>query len=461
MLKGILLKAHPTPKQKEILSQWMGCARYIWNAKCEEDEYLCRFSRRYLPIKTYPTINQKYAQYKSRALSPWLFDCPSQVLRNSASNWFETYRNFLQGRCGKPKRKRKGDTESVCLTRELFNFEKGEDGVIRLRLGTKKRNLGYLSIKNHKKYAEPNSIYIKKCHGQYTVSFCYDVPMRNLKEASKEDLDYLRNTEQKTLEDWTIGIDRGVARPVQAGDKVFDFSEDQKKKKKIKERHIRRSQKRLFKQKKGSKRRQKTKKRISRAHKKIANIRKDFCHKTSREIIDDDKTKVIVLEDLNIAKMTNSKKTFNTKRSRTRKTRATLNRSILDKGWHQLESFLIYKAQEKGKLVFKVSAYHTSQECADCGHTHPSNRKTQERFHCACCGHSDNADRNAAKVIKKRAINLLLDSGTELSKRGVLLDSGRGAANQTSEAIATAARSKEASKKKDKAVKAESGSSSL
>ena len=69
----------------------------------------------------------------------------------------------------------------------------------------------------------------------------------------------------------------------------------------------------------------------------------------------------------------------------------------------------------------------TSQECADCSHIHPDNRKSQELFKCENCGHTDNADKNAAEVIKKRAIKLILNSGTELSKRGVLLDSGRGA----------------------------------
>ncbi|NBW56434.1 hypothetical protein EBR43_01345, partial [bacterium] len=37
------------------------------------------------------------------------------------------------------------------------------------------------------------------------------------------------------------------------------------------------------------------------------------------------------------------------------------------------------------------------------------------------CGHLDNADRNAAIVIKKRAINLMLHSGTELTSKGVLV----------------------------------------
>ena len=56
----------------------------------------------------------------------------------------------------------------------------------------------------------------------------------------------------------------------------------------------------------------------------------------------------------------------------------------------------------------------------NCGHIHPDNRKTQSNFVCVSCGHTDNADKNAAIVIKKRAINLILNSGTELSSSGVL-----------------------------------------
>jgi putative transposase len=111
------------------------------------------------------------------------------------------------------------------------------------------------------------------------------------------------------------------------------------------------------------------------------------------------------------------------------------------------ECYLSYKAYRKGKALFKINPYQTSQECANCGHTHPSNRKSQETFLCSGCGHVANADQNAAEVIKKRAIKLILHSGTELSKRGVLLDIGRGATDKTKEAKATFACGNEASKK--------------
>ena len=59
MLTGIKLRAHPTSHQKLILSQWMGCARSIWNAKVEEERYYRTYARKYCAIGTYaPTLSR-------------------------------------------------------------------------------------------------------------------------------------------------------------------------------------------------------------------------------------------------------------------------------------------------------------------------------------------------------------------------------------------------------------------
>ena len=460
MLMGIRLQAHPTRQQKLVISQWMGCARFVWNAKCDEDRYLSLFARKYLPVGTYAPIDQRFSQYKDDELSPWLSECPSQILRNSAVNWYQTYQKFLKGECGKPKRKKKFDGGSIHLTKEVFRFEKCDDGVTRLFIGTKTNNIGCLSIKNHRPHEEPKSIYIKKRHDDYWVSFCYEDGIDESDLQSQEDnLKYLQGAERSFLEEHVVGLDRGVVRPVQAGSEFFDFTSEQKRKKVGRERYLKRCQRRLAKQKKGSNRRYKTKKKISDRHQKIANTRKDFCHKVSKKIVDNTNNKVIVLEDLRTKNMTAKPKAKQTDYGKWEKNgaraKAGLNRSILDKGWHQLESFIKYKSYRAGKAWFKVPAYQTSQECAACGHTHPDNRKSQDRFHCESCGHTDNADKNAAEVIKKRAINLILDPGSGLSKRGVLLsDNGRGATSKTRRAKASRARGSEASKKKRKSAKA-------
>jgi transposase len=50
-------------------------------------------------------------------------------------------------------------------------------------------------------------------------------------------------------------------------------------------------------------------------------------------------------------------------------------------------------------MVSKVKAAHTSQTCAQCGHTDPASRVTRDHFCCTACGHVDHADANAARVV--------------------------------------------------------------
>ncbi|OGT64752.1 MAG: transposase [Gammaproteobacteria bacterium RIFCSPHIGHO2_12_FULL_45_9] len=454
MLMGIRFKANPTAHQRRVLSQWMGCARLIWNAKCDEERYYTTFARKYYPIGTYAPIDQTTAQFKSPELTPWLSLCPSQILRNSAVNWHQTFQKFMKGQCGKPKRKSKSDQGSIHVTRELFCFEKGRDGVTRLFIGSKRNNIGYLSFKKHRAFQLPHSLYIKKERGRYTLSFCYDngQDARDLK-TGQEHLAYLHGATREYLERYTIGIDRGVVIPAQAGDQAFDLTPAQKQHKARAERYIKRLQKRLSRQQKGSSHRRKTKYRIAAYHAKSTHIRRDFCHQTSRKLINST-PKIFIFEDLRTAYMTRHPKPQQDPQNNFIPNKAAqkagLNRAILDKGWHQLETFTEYKAYQAGKAVFKVSANHTSQECADCGHIHPDNRKSQALFQCGRCGHTDNADRNASLIIKKRAIHFILDTGSVLSERGVLSSSGtgRGVMSKTDKGKPLSASDREASKKK-------------
>ena len=456
MLTGIKLRAKPSPNQKLVLSQWMGCARSIWNAKVDEEKYFRTFAFKYYPIGTYAPIDQKASQFKSKELSPWLYQCPSQIIRNSAVNWYQTYLKFMKGACGRPKRKPKTDRGSIYLTREVFRFDRCEDGNLRLFIGTKTNNIGYLSFKAHSKFEIPNSLYVRKERGQYYVSFCYEngISEDGLSSTS-EHLAHLQGSTKEYLEECVIGVDRGVAIPVHAGSMTFDFSDNQKKNITKSDSYIKRLQRKLARQQKGSNRRNKIKHRLATHHAKKANIRNDFAHKTSRSLVDS-KAKVIVFEALRASSMTRKPKAKQDEQGRyvsnKAKQKAGLNKAILSVGWHIIETYTKYKAYQSGKAVFKIPAPYTSQECAKCGHTHPDNRKSQELFVCGSCGNTDNADNNASLVIKKRAINLILDTGTVLSDDGVLRtksDSGSGGNRKTSRAKSST-RSTQRNVKKEK-----------
>ena len=417
MITGIKFQAKPTGEQAIALSQWMGCQKYIWNAKCDEDQYLRAFARKYLPIQTYAEVNQAYSQYKNKELSPWLFDCPSQILRNGATNWYQTYQKFMKGICGRPKHKRKSNQGSVHLTSELFKiFE--ENGKWVLEIGTKTKPLGRMWVRFHRSFEIPKSIYVKKNHGRWSVSFCYQDDISN--DYVKEDhLKHLQGESAESLDLKVIGIDRGVKRPIQFGEAEINYTANQRRKMRGHEKYIKQLQRKLARQTKGSNRRAKTGARIARKKEQQANIRHDFCHKASRQMVDSEKS-VLVFENLKTKNMTKSSKGTAEKSGKMVAQKSGLNRSILAVGWHKIQAFTEYKAERAGKAVFYISPHHTSQECANCDHIHPDNRKSQEEFLCLSCGHTDNADNNAARVIKKRAIALVMDSGTELTDKGLL-----------------------------------------
>jgi IS605 OrfB family transposase len=72
----------------------------------------------------------------------------------------------------------------------------------------------------------------------------------------------------------------------------------------------------------------------------------------------------------------------------------------------QLRMFVEYKSAIVGVKVVAVDPRNTSRICSACGHCDKANRKNQSEFDCKSCGHSENADINAAKNIRFRALSI-------------------------------------------------------
>ena len=83
-----------------------------------------------------------------------------------------------------------------------------------------------------------------------------------------------------------------------------------------------------------------------------------------------------------------------------RRTNQQLRRSQrgLHHSWafHQLRTFIEYKAQRAGVKVVPVKAAYTSQMCSCCHHI---GQRSGERFKCANCGVAMDADVNGARNI--------------------------------------------------------------
>ncbi|MCK4989671.1 MAG: transposase, partial [Bacteroidales bacterium] len=158
-----------------------------------------------------------------------------------------------------------------------------------------------------------------------------------------------------------------------------------------------REQRKLSRKKKGSQNWKKQKRRISRLHHSIANVRSDFLHKLTTEV-SQNHAKVYV-EKLNIRGMSASARGTKEEPGRNVSAKSGLNKSILDQGWFEFRRQLDYKLEWKGGHLVEVDYRYTSQSCSSCGHTTEENRQSQAVFKCLVCGYEQHADVNAARNI--------------------------------------------------------------
>ncbi|MGA5871367.1 RNA-guided endonuclease InsQ/TnpB family protein [Streptomyces cinereoruber] len=70
--------------------------------------------------------------------------------------------------------------------------------------------------------------------------------------------------------------------------------------------------------------------------------------------------------------------------------------------FHQLASFVEYKAKRAGVPLVYVDPAYTSQQCSECGHIDRKNRIDQATFACRSCGALMHADDNASHNLARK-----------------------------------------------------------
>jgi putative transposase len=130
---------------------------------------------------------------------------------------------------------------------------------------------------------------------------------------------------------------------------------------------------------------------------KKSNQIKDFQHKLSKTMIENTRANTIIVGDLNVKSMAQSKRV-------TGKRKRSLNRSTQNQGYlSRFIEFLTYKAELAGKKVIRIDESYTSKECCICGTRH--NMPLWERIMKCDCGNVIDRDRNSAINIMKRFLS--------------------------------------------------------
>ena len=217
-----------------------------------------------------------------------------------------------------------------------------------------------------------NNLAISKTpSGKYFVSFSCQVDKRDIPGA-------------KVQSQGEIGIDLGLKDTIvtSAGEKIHNPRHLEKSLKKLK-----RESKRLSHKKKGSINRNKQRVKLARLHEKITNQRKDFLHKHSSRIVNENQ--VICLEDLCVKGMMRNKR---------------LSRHIAGAGMSELTRQIKYKGRWRNRQVVQIGRFEPSSKmCSTPGCTYIKTdlELFDREWVCPECGTLHDRDINAALNILK------------------------------------------------------------
>jgi putative transposase len=358
---------YPTDQQRQSLAQLFGCVRVVWNDALA----ICKQSKK---LPGYNQLSALLTQAKQTEERSWLKAVSSVPLQQALRQLDTAYQNFFKSRNGKrkgkklgsPQFRKKSNQQSATFANTAF---KVSDGVVYLA------KIGNLNpIWSRELPSEPSSVtVIKDAANRYSLSFVVDL-----------------EPVQVDAKNQSIGIDLGIKTFAMMSNGEKAESPDYSKQ----DRKIRKLQKQLARQQKGSKRRHNTRIQIAKLHNQIADTRKDFLHKLSTQIVHENQT--IVLEDLNVSGMVKNRK---------------LARSISLQGWREFRTLCEAKSEKWGRVFHVINRWEpTSQICSDCGFRWGKLDLKVRSIQCLNCGVQHDRDENAAKNINKVGIGHCHDS---------------------------------------------------
>ncbi len=187
----------------------------------------------------------------------------------------------------------------------------------------------------------------------------------------------------------------------------------------VERRHVdnrprRRLQRRVARQKMGSKSREKTAAQL-RKHSHREQIRnRNELHRITAQLLK--KYDCFAVEDLEVQKLTASARATPDMSGVAVYVKTISNRSMLEQTWGEFAQILAYKAEGAGMQFVRVDPALTSRTCSACGvirEAETADEVRRVRFSCESCGSDLNRSVNAAQNILTRGMAQLLSSAGE------------------------------------------------
>lgn len=361
MYKAYKFRMYLTDNQRELVHKTFGCTRFVYNHflnKCKENGY----QKAYDMCKELKELVVEY---------PFLKEVDSCGLRNSIFNLEDSYKNFFSKRSGYPVFKNKFSKQSYRTTCIKSSYKGNNYSNIKIDFKNKKiklPKLGLVSIRGYRNLDSINGNIVNATIERDTTNKYYV-------SIVVEETEFIKEKVKPTS---IVGIDLGIKDLVitSDGEKYSNPKEILKREKQLK-----RIQKKLSRQVRGSNNYNKTKIRLARIHSKIKNSRKHNMIKIVNKIVKEHD--IIVSEKLNVKGISSNHH---------------LAKSVLDASFNKICELLKWKTKLQGKYYYQVDTFYPSSKmCSHCGSkTEVTNNLSIRSWECTNCGNKNDRDINAS-----------------------------------------------------------------
>jgi putative transposase len=364
MRKTFKYRLYPTSAQRTALEKQLDCCRWVYNKALETRRDTWQNEGK--GLSCYDTVKM-LPEWKEA--EPWLKQGHAQAMQEALQRLDLAFQAFFRRvkngeNPGYPRFRGHDRYDSFTYPQEKGNWRFLDNGRVRLS------KIGHVKIKLHRPIvgtAKTLTIRRDSLGNWYACFSCEFTP------------------EPLPPVPAVVGVDMGLESfaTLSTGEKIENprfFRHDEKA--------LAKAQRRLSKAEKGTPEYRKHKRVVQHVHERVANRRRDFAHKLSRQLVNG--YQFIAFENLDIQEMQ-------------AKGWHGLNKSIGDAAWNQLIQYTTHKAEWAGRRVVTVDPRNTSKMCSGCGAL--VDKDLSVRVHsCPHCGLELDRDHNAALNILGRGL---------------------------------------------------------
>lgn len=389
MIKSIKVRLNPNNKQLTKLFQYAGSARFAYNWAISREEENHKQGNKFLSDMD---LRKEFTQLKKLQEYKWLNEISNNVTKQAIKDACSAYKNFFKGQSKFPKFKsRKHSIPSFYQDNVKIQFTDTHVKVEAFSMSKKQNKQKLNWIKLYEKRKIPTDC--KYLNPRFTYDGLYWYVSVSIEVDDNIDNTILLSNEG-------IGIDLSIKNLAVCsdGNTYKNINKNQKVKKlEKKKRRLQRSVSRKYnKNKKGGNYCKtsniiKREKELLKTSKRLTNIRHNYLHQTTSEIIKR-KPSFICIEDLNVSGMMKNKH---------------LSKAVQKQGFYKFRKQIEYKAYWNNiPVIIADRFFPSSKMCSYCGHI-KKDLKLSDRIYKCECGNIINRDFQASLNLKIYGENVL------------------------------------------------------